>query len=136
MSEQGKEVHVDPRFTTMAIQLTRVEGGMERLADQIAQLVRATESLTTIDKQVSEHSGALERLEKDIRAASDVADGAASAILVSDTAHKASLRTLLVVFSLVGGMATAGSIWLISTVVDSKERLAVIEHQGNIKNGN
>ena len=136
MSEQGKEVHVDPRFTTMAIQLTRVEGGMERLADQIAQLVRATESLTTIDKQVSEHSGTLERLEKDIRAASDVADGAASAILVSDTAHKASLRTLLVVFSLVGGMATAGSIWLISTVVDSKERLAVIEHQGNIKNGN
>ena len=136
MSEQGKEVHVDPRFTTMAIQLTRVEGGMERLADQIAQLVRATESLTTIDKQVSEHSGALERLEKDIRAASDVADGAASAILVSDTAHKASLRTLLVVFSLVGGMATAGSIWLISSVVDSKERLAVIEHQGNIKNGN
>ena len=120
----------------MAIQLTRVEGGMERLADQIAQLVRATESLTTIDKQVSEHSGALERLEKDIRAASDVADGAASAILVSDTAHKASLRTLLVVFSLVGGMATAGSIWLISTVVDSKERLAVIEHQGNIKKGN
>ena len=136
MSEQGKEVHVDPRFTTMAIQLTRVEGGMDRLADQIAQLVRATESLTTIDKQVSEHVSMIDRLEKDIRATSAVADGAASAILVSDTAHKASLRTLLAVFSLVGGMATAGSIWLISTVVDSKERLAVIEHRENIKNGN
>ena len=42
-------------------------------------------------------------------------------------------KKVLVVLSMVfGGMISAGAVWMVTTVVDSKERLAVIEHQQGV----
>ena len=156
--EDNPQAHADPRLTTLMMQVTEIRTQLAGFGEKLGSIATAQSQISSLDKLVSnfdlrlkDHDGQLTQvwqrvddLNKWRTAYASEAIEALQALRDSCNASTASVservtvaqaefsgaKKVLVVLSVVfGGMISAGAIWMVTTVVDSKERLAVIEHQ-------
>ena len=153
--------HADPRLTTLMLQVTEIRTQLAGFGEKLGSIANAQTQISSLDKLVSnfdlrlkDHDGQLTQVWQRVddlntwrtRYAAETIEAMqalrescnANTAAVSNRVNEAKAefsgaKKVLVVLSMVfGGMISAGAVWMVTTVVDSKERLAVIEHQQGV----